>query len=494
MYQTPHALEDYAPAATPEQASGRPVLIVAGSLLLLTGLLVLPLWSGSVAVLRYAVPVLALVQGAVLYRWYPVAFIGYAWWLWFLTPFLRRVVDYQAGWQDPNYLMLTPFAVSILAALSLVRYRHQMRERANYPFVLVLCGLAYAYGIGVLKEGPYAASYDLLQWIVPVFFGLHIALSWRDYPALRRCVQRTFLWGVVLMGVYAVLQFYVLPAWDAYWIVQSEIGSVGPAKPLAVRIFSTMNSPMPYAATAMAGLLLLFTLRTGTHLLAAAPGYAGFLLSLVRSAWGGWLVGLGMMALWASGRMRMRLVGILLLGTLLVAPVVTVPEISDALGKRFGTFTNLEEDLSFNARMTLYRKATLAALTNPVGRGLGSAGTAQKVKQGQAQPTDSGLIFMPAQLGWLGVLPYLAGLVLLVQLAWRGRRYSRDVFADVSLAIALGILAQLLFSNALTGVSGVVGWCFLGLSIASYRYHSAADAAAESGEPGQTAPRPLPAA
>ena len=85
------------------------VLIVLGISLFSAGLLALPWLFGTISMVRYVYPVLALVIGLVLYRTFPILFVGYTWWLWFLSAFVARVVDYYVGvYQRPNLIMLAP--------------------------------------------------------------------------------------------------------------------------------------------------------------------------------------------------------------------------------------------------------------------------------------------------------------------------------------------------------------------------------------------------
>ncbi|MFQ5569665.1 MAG: O-antigen ligase family protein [Rhodothermales bacterium] len=490
MLEGPHTIAPPRPYNTTPVPSPNPPLLGLGTLLLCAGLAAVLFWSGTAVMFRYAIPLMALVLGAVFLQTAPVLYVGFTWWLWFLTPFARRVIDYQAGWQDPNLVMLTPYLVSGLAVFTLIRHRSRLLDKHLFPFALAIAGILYGYVIGILKVGPATATYDVLRWLVPVFFGLHVALLSETYPAFRCSIQRALLGGIVVMGVYAVAQFYVLPPWDAFWMIKSEMGSIGQPYPFKVRIFSTMSSPGPFAAVMMAGVLMLFGMRKRMFLVAAVPGYTGFLLALVRSAWGGWAMALLLMAAWTRDRMRRRLVGVLLLGSLVVVPALTVPAISNRLGDRFESFKNFSEDRSLNARMKLYKNVSLRALTNPVGTGLGTIGTAQKMRTGKTKNFDSGVLTITQQFGWPGLLLYLGGLVLLAKILWQIPRRTEDMTIAVSSAIAFSILAMLLFRSALTGASGAVFWCFAGLALGGYRYHQVQEVIDEdSTEPGRSVSR-----
>ena len=474
MLHAPHALEEVRGSSAPLPPASRPVLIVLGSVLLSAGLLVLPLWFGALAVFQYLFLLLALLIGLILHRAFPILYVGYAWWLWFLVPLVRRLVDYYTGvYQSPNIITYVPHLVCGLAVITLWRHRTRLLDKDRFPFVLVLAGLLYGFGIGIILSGPVQASYAFLKWVVPVLLGLHVTFYWRDYPALRRCIRQAFFWGVAVMGAYAVIQFYLLPPWDVFWMTNVEWrdGSLGLPRPLMVRPFSTLDSWGSYSLVTMAGLLVLFGTATRKHLLAAVPGYAGFLVVVSRAAWGGWLIGLVLMAAWIKGRMRTRLIGTLVLGALIVLPLLAVPEISQRVTNRVGTLQNLEDDGSLKVRMGQYEDVTLRVLTNPVGAGLNF----------HIYRWDSGFLVIAHQLGWPGMLLLTIGLVLLVRLLWQSRRRTRDAFIAISTAIAMVMLVMLVFTNSLPDATGTVFWCFSGLTLAGYRYHRAqeAEAAAE---------------
>jgi len=463
MLHASPTLDDTRTGTTPRASSPRVLLIVLGCILFSVGLLVIPLLLGELGAFRYLYLALVLFLGLVLYRLFPVMYVGYIWWLWLLTPFIRRIVDYHAGWQEPSLITMGVYLATGLSMLTLVRHRTRIADKDFFPFILILAGMAYGFAVSVLAFGPVSAGVRSMKWIVPVFFGLHIALSWHDYPALRQCIRRTFLWGVALTGLYALIQFYVLPSWDLYWMHELRHLSTfgGNPKPLEMRVFSTLNAYEFFATVMMAGLIVLFSLPAWKHLLVAAPGYASFLLTLHRQSWGGWLVALVFMAAWTKGTSRTRLLGAVLSGTLVLALLLSVPAISDRIASRFESFQSMEEDSSLNTRIEQFQNTYVSALLNPIGNGIGDTSIT----------VDSGLLVIPFQLGWPGTTLFILGLVMLLRRIWRGRRRTRDPFAALSTSIVFGLLAVLLFRNVLYEVGGTVFWCFAGLAVASYRYH-----------------------
>ena len=131
--------------------------------------------------------------------------------------------------------------------------------------------MLYGYFIGVVNSGLVAASYDLLLWAVPISFGLVIASDWRSFPMYRDAIFSVFLWGGAILGGYGIYQYFNLLPWDAYWMRNADISSVGFPFPLLVRVFSTMNSSTPFAAMIIPTLLIVFVAGSSDSL----PGRAG---------------------------------------------------------------------------------------------------------------------------------------------------------------------------------------------------------------------------
>jgi hypothetical protein len=243
-----------------------------------------------------------------------------------------------------------------------------------------------------------------------------------------------------------------------------------------LRVFSTLNSQTPFADVMMAGLLLLLG---GGGLLrwpAAAAGYASFFLSLVRQAWGGWLVGL-LFIIGQRGRSQPGLLLTLAITALMVLPFLSVGPVADRISERLETTANIRQDRSFEARVEFYEEFVPQALSNPVGKGFGSTGVGTKLiaggkeigELGKNAGFDSGILEMPYLLGWLGTVLYVGGLAWLLYYALRSRN-SKDLFAVASCAIVVGILVQLPFNDKTDGLPGMLLWSFIGLAIAAEVY------------------------
>lgn len=444
--------------------------ILAVTLLCAGGFLML-VWGGKAALIRLLFPGAMTFLGAILYFYAPISYLHFNWWLWFLTPFLRRVVDLQAGWQDPNLMLLAPYLVGALTVVTLLRHLSRARSAFLFPFVVAMVGTLVGYVVGVVRVGLVAATYSLLQWLIPLLMGFHLSICWRDYPQFRVAFRQVFVWGTLVVAIYALIQYFFLPEWDAYWVIKSELESVGNPEPLEVRVFSTLNSPAPYGHMMMAGLLVMLSGWNLANLVAAIPGFTGFLLSLSRQSWGAWMLGVLVMAFMAEGRTRRRLLTTVAVCVLLGAPLLTVDAISSKIGDRASTLADLSGDASLDARVATYSGVTLRVLNDPFGYGMGFTGTAQKVGDGQTRNFDSGVLDIFLSLGWVGGFLYTTGLFMAVWPRLRRRDLSGDPFGTIALAIGIALIALLVFAKSQTGLSGMIMWSFFGVSMAAVQYN-----------------------
>jgi hypothetical protein len=434
--------------------------------------------TGRSSALKYAYPAGALAVGVVLYRYRPVAYPGFVWWLWFLTPLVRRLVDYRLGYDPINLVLTAPVLVTGISVWSLVRHFPKLKRRSLAALLPIGISLVYAYPIGIRSAGLQAATFSLLQWLVPIAFGFHLATDAARYPEYRATTRRVFLWAAFLLGIYGVWQFLSPPMWDRYWMLHAEMSTIGKPLPAQVRVFSTVNSPTPFAMVMVAGLLMLLETRVVRHVLIGAPAYLAFLLSLVRTAWAGWLLGIGVYATYLGSRARSRLLlTVALLGIGIGA--LTATSLADRVAHRFETFTDLDEDKSLLVRQESAGFVLQLIMEEPLGQGLGATGSAKRLANGTSITFDNGLLNLFFSLGWLGGILYLLGAV--IALAGLVRRFEprADPIPKVARAVTFATFGALASFNTLIGVSGVLFWAFVGLSLSAKSWYWAADQAAQ---------------
>ncbi|MEB3339123.1 MAG: O-antigen ligase domain-containing protein [Leptolyngbyaceae bacterium] len=436
-------------------------------------------------VLRLGFPLGALMVGILLYWRYPILYLGFTWWIYFLTPWIRRLIDQQGGWVDPSTVMLTPYLVTGIAIATLIKYLPIAYRQGGLPFILGLVGVLHGVLIGLVLNPFTAVVPAALNWVSPLLFGFHLLMHWQDYPRYRRVLRRVFLWGVFVMGAYGVWQFMTAPPWDQYWMLNAPINSIGSPAPFEIRVFSTMNAPGPFATTMMAGLLLLFDSQGAVRLPAAGFGYLSFLLSLVRSAWLGWVVGLLAAITSLKAHLQMRLLITLLVMALGVLPLVTMPPFSETIQSRLQTFTNPQQDQSYSDRTAGYRESLNAAFSQFLGQGFGNTEIENNYSIGVR---DSALLDMFFSLGWFGSIPYFGGLCLLSFALLQCVEAKVDGFINAARAIAFGVLAQFGFGSVMLGVTGMLLWGFAAMAMAGHRYYQQQQIGAQNLTPLVTRP------
>lgn len=427
---------------------------------LLTGLLVL---AHQGTVLTLAFPVLATMTGLWLYFRSPARYVGFMWWLWFLSPEVRRLADWSKGAFTPTSLIqVAPLAVTMISGLSLIRHYPVLAQRRGLPVLLILAGLAYAFAVGVVSSGPLAATYDLANWLYPILIGFHIMANTRDYPAYRDTIINTFIWGMLVMGAYGLVQFVIMPPWDALWMLGSQMNSQGDPVPMGVRVFSTMNSSGPFAFAMMGAMVYVMAANHRVRWIAAALGFFAFGLSLVRSTWGGWVVALLIQLVKSNNRVRVRIVGSGLLLAGLCVPLLAVGPVAERMQTRLNSIVNLKDDQSYAARNQFYATFAKKAFTDVSGEGMGATGTSTKLSNdggqlGQYGNFDSGVMNIPFVLGWPGTLLYLSGIAwLMVRAVLASFKLRNDKFVSASLSLGLAIFTMLVFTNSLVGTGGLL--------------------------------------
>ena len=451
--------------------------LLAGGIILVAfgcyGLLFLSDHPSALRLLSLAYMGVSVSVAAWLYISNPALYFGFVWWLWFVSPFVRRIIDYHLGVFTPPaaaFSLLAPYAATLVILLDVPRFGRMLTHRMGVPLLICFLGVTYGYLVGLTNVDAFRATTVLLDWICPLLMALFVLVRWREYPRLRSVFRTTFIWGVIVLGSYGLYQFFVAPPWDTLWMEGSRMISLGKPEPFEIRVFSMLNSPGPFAMVLMSGLILLFDSKGLMGKLAAIPGYAAFLVSLVRGAWGGWVVALAYSLARLQNASRGRVVIMLVIVAAITVPLVLSGEVGEVTGERMESFSQLEEDGSMQARQYMYGIMLNELLTSPMGEGLG------------ARTFDSDFVTILYQLGWLGGLFYLVGLAMMLYAVIR-HTPNTDRFAVLVSGIAVAYFALMLMGPQVSEVKGVVFWCCMAFAVASRCYHEAEAEASESAQP-----------
>jgi len=420
--------------------------------------------AGLGKVLNFAFPTLALVVGIFLYFRAPILYNGFSWWMWFLAPLVRRLADFRSGFSDPSAILFAPYLVALVTLITFFKNLPKAHRVEGIPFVLAATGIFYAFAISsVNNQDFFRATRGFLDWVVPIPFGFHLLINWRNYPAYRRNIQTSFAWGVLVMGIYGIFQSISLPEWDRSWLINTGLisGAGDPDSVNGARVWSTMQSAEPFAAFMSAALLVLLTKQNVVGLPASAVGYLSLLLSTVRSAWIGWAGGFLILASTLRVKYQIRLLILAIVMLLCVVPLTAMEPFSQKINDRFATFSNLQEDNSGKGRQEFFKDQIGPALTSVVGNGISGSSY------------DNTILAALFDLGWFGTLPYIAGLITLLIKVFQKSGLAFDPFISTARAVAVSVLVRLPVNGSLFGVSGVLIWSFLALALAAKQYHRA---------------------
>jgi O-Antigen ligase len=449
----------------------RPLLYAWISMSGLTIFSAVAVLAGAGGILRLLFPLGSLIVGLFLYGRYPTIYIGFTWWLWFITPWLRRVIDYRSGWDGSGIILTAPFLVTLITLITFIKYLPRAYRLGGLPFVITTIAVVYGLLIGIINNPLLVALRALLDWLTPIVFGFHIFVNWRNYPQYRQNIQTTFTWGLLVTGTYGIVQYLIAPEWDRFWIIQTKLVTNGIPEPLGIRVFSTMNSPSPFANVLLAGLLILLTNDNFLRVPASVVGYLSFLLSLVRSAWIGWFAGLISLFSVLKPRLQMQLFLTITVMALCVVPLATIEPFAEIINARLESLTNIQDDTSFNARAELYERNINIAFSSGLGNGIGGKYFVNEKGLLQEVTLDSGILDVFFTLGWFGAIPYLGGIILALYNMLTSSEGRADAFASAARAISLGILLQMLGGNVMLALTGVIFWSFLGIGMAANKYN-----------------------
>jgi O-antigen ligase len=438
-----------------------------GAILAIVGIPALCILGNQAGVLRVAFPLLSVaVCGFLLWRSKPL-YVGVVLWLWFLSPFLARMADYQNGWTEESAVELAPYLAASLAGVPLLANPGRLATKKTLPYICALVAIVYGTILGLTYLPLFNVLRALVNWFVPVVFGLFIYEYRQYYPEFRKVIEKSFLWGLLLLGAYGIYQFFYLADWDRAWMLNVEMNSFGEIDPMKTRAFSTMNAPAIFAATMACGLLILLHSKGRLRLLAAALGFVSLILTLSRASWLSLVAGFIYLLFRMGMRARIRM--LLAAGACLIFLIgfAQIPGVNDVVAERIATFMQPGQDVSFSARVEGHAQALRELGQEPWGEGVGSTDTLHNTEGDDdiIGPHDSSLLEFLYSLGWFGTLMYWMGLGSLAMLLIRTR--TNDPFVISINAVLIGFMAQALLNSIFLGVLGFMVWTFASMSLAA---------------------------
>ena len=415
---------------------------------------------------------MAVFAGGFLYANSPGGYVSFTLWLWFITPFVRRVLDMHHGWSPTSPVLIAPLAVAALSGLGVLRRIGELRGSLYAPFLLVFLALGYGYSVGGIKTGMLPATYALATWVAPALFGLHIALSWRRYPELSDAVRKTFKWAIPLLAAYGVYQFVRMPRWDAMWMINADMRSIGAPQPFLSRVFGTLNAPGPFGAFMCTGALILLPTKGRLKFISIGIAMIALLLARTRAAWVAFIIGLVVQQIGQPLKKLPRYAITLIAVTIVALPIVNMPQFSALIMPRLLSLTKLSEDNSFIKRYNFTKQAASSIVETAEGNGLGTTGGASKLRgAGAATSFDNGVLEIFFIFGWPGGGLFYLGLAGMMVQAVRFRETRADPFANAVRASSVALISMIPIGDVFTGATGTMLWMSFGFGIAGHAYH-----------------------
>ena len=140
---------------------------IIGVFIILSGFLIL-LGAGNLFNLVF--PVGAFFIGLFFYHRAPLVYVGFTWWIWFLTPFVRRLSDYNSRFNVLSPILLAPLLVTLISGITLKRHLSKSSIGDGIlPFLLSIAGIIYAFLVGLIYRQPQNRYHRLFRIHLPYF-------------------------------------------------------------------------------------------------------------------------------------------------------------------------------------------------------------------------------------------------------------------------------------------------------------------------------------
>jgi hypothetical protein len=377
-----------------------------------------------------------------------------------LTPLVRRLVDYRAGWIPATAVLLAPFLATGVTAMPLLSRWKDYLDRRFAPFLLVISATVYGLGVGFLQHNrAFSISFGLLNLMVPLCFAMYLTNNEAEFGEIYLAVESTFVRCLVLTSFYGIYQFFRITPWDALWMENAGLYSIGFPAPMQVRVFSTLHSPQTFASFLVVGILFAVQSRSRLRYVAIPAGMLALALTLARTAWLGLAVALVYLLFLSTRRQRLVLAIIAASCLALFALAFQVPEVGDLIQKRVASMTD-SQDASLSGRTSGYGGTFQTMLSAPFGQGVGfsESDPDSPAQKGTALGAgDSSIVAILFNFGFPGSFVYFVGLALVVVGGLsKPTRFNRNLLAPT--AILLALLVEAPFTVIVAGPGGFLLW------------------------------------
>ncbi len=381
------------------------------------------------------------------------------------TPFVRRVIDASCGYDMLGTIISGPLLTLLVPCVDLRLFIQRPGVwRNSGPFILFILCMVYASFISVFQGDFQPLMIQLIKWGTPVLYGLWM-LDVARYPRnnIIEHASRAFLIVTPIMGIYGVEQYLNPAPWDRFWMIYSDMGSIGTPEPFGVRVFSTMNSPATFATFATAGLIIFSFTRRGYQ--AAFIGITialSLLLSQYRTAWIAMSIGVVYSWLYPKTRGRASVIAVVAVIVAILA-VTSGGPIGDVISQRFDTLGQGAEDGSAKERMSEYHDFYLMTDDYIFGQGFS-----------RLIGDIPGLVALDGTIiSCYLVMGIFVGTLCISALIWAAySAVSKIALNDSPMrvatgAVVIGMILTMPLAGITAGESGFLFWSFVAIAISS---------------------------
>jgi len=364
-------------------------------------------------------------------------------------------------------------------------WRKKRWDIVKNPLVLLIAGYALLHIalLPLFDQNPTSAVAGLLIDLRYLLFFVLVFAAICLYPTMRRVFIAVFVAGALVVGIFALLQVFILPP-DILSLIGYGDATISPYltvddNPDYVRINSTLRGPNPLGAYAVIMLALAgaYVLRGRIAKNAKRPVVVVGIILLT-----------GLVALWASYSRSALIAAFAALAVVLLLTVgrkisrwmwVMIIVIIFAVGGALFAARNT----SFVSNVILHENegtgATISSndghaeslidgldrmVRQPLGGGVGSTGSAS-LYGNEPLIIENQYLFIAHEVGWFGLAIFLAIFVKVLLLLWRRRS---DWLALGLLASGIGLaLIGMLLPVWVDDTVSIVWWGLAAIVIAS---------------------------
>ncbi len=415
--------------------------------------------SPAARLLQYLFPAMAFALSIYAYLHSKAAYTALVCWLWMLSPLVRRLVDYRAGWIPATAVLLAPVLASFAPMPPIINNWRHVADRAK-PVIFAAGGLLYGLVIGfLLHNSKLLMANSFIYWVAPICFAFFVCENRAVAEDILKAVETSFVYGLLVLSAYGLYQFVFMPPWDAFWMENSNLNSIG--KPIAfqVRVFGTLNQPQALGAFLVMGLFFTFQSKSRVKFVSIPMALLTLILTASRSAWIGFIIGLLYLFLHFKNKQRLQIVAFALAGVLLVF-VAFQTDVKQTVFARVQSLSDPGHDYSFLSRYDGYGELLPDTLDAPYGAGIGFDDPIVS-KNGKGMGSgDSAIIALLFSLGYPGSAAYVIGLLMLSPGIFRSTKSSS---LQVLKASSWALLFESVLTNTLQGPGGFFVWMALTL-------------------------------